>query len=471
MRNSKIIHHIGQMMPVEAKSGEAFRIQERLKKGREGFQQIVSGVFSSVMKISALDLAMHDSSDKMDDISTTLKEVAETVVEASKRTGESMSEVVGAHESFTGTIAEVSATAGEMIDEMRESGRELAVIVEKSQDTIRNSDDMKQDMEQLLSVINGMNEAIQGINSISAQTNMLALNASIEAARAGEAGKGFAVVAEQIRSLADETKILTATMDGFVVKIEEASKMSCESLDKTVDELAQMRENLDKVLENNAKNESNVNRITEAITTIAASSEEIFSTVTGVQDQMDRLTEECSVLDEQSGRLQQVAGNLRRDIEPVSIIEKELDASAKQLGGMVHDVFYMLDNQAFIGTIQNAVIAHQNWLRSLEEIVKSGECRPIQTDDTKCAFGHFYYAMSPRNKAIAEIWSRIADKHRRFHSYGKSVIEAVKRGDTAKAGKEYEGAERLSKELLADFHQIIQLTKELDKDGGAVFTE
>ncbi|MBD5450347.1 MAG: hypothetical protein HDR28_09415 [Lachnospiraceae bacterium] len=469
-KNDNVLQNISRMEPVEGNK-DAQQIYSRLSDGRDKFNQLVGDICTSVMKISALDLAMKDSTDKMSHISSNVKHISETVVKASHLTEESMDEVVNAHESFTESITQVSSAAGEIMEDMEESSREISLIVEESQATIESSNKMKDDMSLLLDIIKGMNEVIKGINSISAQTNMLALNASIEAARAGESGKGFAVVAEQIRSLADETKQLTANMDGFVAEIESAATMSAESLDKSVSELGAMRENLGKVLVNNQRNVSNIVNITDSITTIAATSEEIFSAVTNVQDQMGRLREECVALNEQSMGLENVSEDLKRNMQPVAEIEKGLDGSAKLMGQMVHDVFYMLNNRRFITNVQNAISAHQNWLNTLSKMVKTRECLPLQTDDTKCAFGHFYYAMSPRNGMISPLWSGLAEKHRRFHGYGKNVINAIKSQDYMRAETEYKQAVKLSEELIGDFKKIISNAEALEKDNLQVFAE
>ncbi|PTX91935.1 hypothetical protein DB346_23550 [Verrucomicrobia bacterium LW23] len=132
---------------------------------------------------------------------------------------------------------------------------------------------------------------VRSISDISAQTDMLALNASIEAARAGEQGKGFTVVADQVRALAERTKAATLEIERLVLGIQSETSEAVSQMEAQTQEVEagsgkveQAGGALEAIVASSTLSSRLVGQISQSATAQATRAEEMLKTVATVQD-------------------------------------------------------------------------------------------------------------------------------------------------------------------------------------------
>ncbi len=198
------------------------------------------------------------------------------------------------------TLFDASQTIKSANDEATDCMQSVYANGNESVIAIRNISDKIAETNEAISKIG---TAVQAIESIAAQTNLLSLNASIEAARAGEAGKGFAVVADEIRSLAD------------------SSAESAREIKQVIEDVI--------ALSNGTVEISG--KVYEVITREQEDIEEAQAKFTVLSESVEASIREIGRIKEMTGRLDTIKDELSKTTSELGAISEELGASAQEV--------------------------------------------------------------------------------------------------------------------------------------------
>lgn len=131
------------------------------------------------------------------------------------------------------------------------------------------------------------------IDTISRQTNLLAINAAIEAAKSGSEGAGFAVVAEEVRALAQQSRAcsdeIAEELSGIQQVVGDARSQSAQGIDA----VGQSQEKLDTLCASFSQMQTSFENIGGAIKSQNDIVRQMDGICTGLREHMQSADEIC----------------------------------------------------------------------------------------------------------------------------------------------------------------------------------
>ena len=330
--------------------------------------------------------ALNESTQTLSGASNNLSTSSNQQAASLEETAASLEEITSTIQANTQATVRMSQLASN-VTKSAKNGQDLANKTAISMDDINKE-------------VSSINVAIEVIDQIAFQTNILSLNAAVEAATAGEAGKGFAVVAAEVRNLANRSAEAAREIKNIV---ENASKKAKEG--KNIS---------DNMIEGYKELNENISNTILTINEVADASKEQERGIIQINDAINFLDQATQKNAQVADQISTMAGNIAQ-------MSNSLVTAASRASFLKDS----MDKVCDVDLVYDTALLKVDLLNTKDKVyAKLGECKSFKIQENQNLKQWCQQHVNSGKRIDTEIMTNIESLNKKFHEDLQGLVDA-----------------------------------------------